>query len=165
MAIELQIDLTLGNFKLSTDLLLPDRGITGIFGESGSGKTSLARTIAGLEPSASGLVRFRETIWQDSKQKLFIPTHERRVGFVFQKSVLFSHLSVRDNLLFGYQGRTATAADALDIDHVIDLFDLNDLLDRDPGTLSGGETQRTAIAQAVLGPVSYTHLRAHETLR
>ncbi len=150
MTIELQINLTLGNFKLSTDLFLPDRGITGIFGESGSGKTSLARTIAGLEPSASGLVRFRQTIWQDSKQKLFIPTHERRVGFVFQNSVLFSHLNVRDNLLFGYQGRTATA-DAVDISHVIDLFDLTHLLDRDPRTLSGGETQRAAIAQAVMG--------------
>ncbi len=149
MAIELQIDLTLGNFKLSTDLLLPDRGITGIFGESGSGKTSLARTIAGLEPSASGLVRFRETIWQDSKQKVFIPTHERRVGFVFQKSVLFSHLSVRDNLLFGYATRTV-AVDAVDIDHLVDLFNLTHLLDRDPRTLSGGETQRVAIGQAVL---------------
>ena len=150
MTIELQVDLTLDNFKLSTDLSLPDRGITGIFGESGSGKTSLARTIAGLEPSAWGLVRFRETIWQDSKRKIFIPTHERQIGFVFQNSVLFSHLSVRDNLLFGYQGRTALA-DAADIGHVIDLFDLTHLLDRDPSTLSGGETQRAAIAQTVLG--------------
>ena len=150
MSIQLQIDLTLGSFLFSADITIPSSGITGIFGESGSGKTTLARTIAGLEQSGSGLVLFRGAIWQDSKRNLFMPTHERRVGFVFQNSVLFSHLSVRDNLLFGYQGRTATA-DALDIGHVIDLFDLTHLLDRDPATLSGGETQRAAIAQAVLG--------------
>ncbi len=150
MSIQLQIDLTLGSFLFSADITIPSSGITGIFGESGSGKTTLARTIAGLEQSGSGLVLYRGAIWQDSKRNLFMPTHERRVGFVFQNSVLFSHLSVRDNLLFGYQRRTATA-DALDIGHVIDLFDLTHLLDRDPATLSGGETQRAAIAQAVLG--------------
>ena len=75
--------LALDEFILKVDIDIPVHGFTVLFGPSGSGKTSLARTIAGLEPSASGLVRFRETIWQDSKQKVFIPTHERRVGFVF----------------------------------------------------------------------------------
>ena len=150
MTIEVQIDLVLGDFNLSTDIMLSDRGITGIFGESGSGKTTLARTIAGLERSAVGLVRFRDTIWQDTKQNLFIPTHERQVGFVFQDSILFPHLSVHDNLMFGCQRRSSTAG-VLDIEHVIELFDLANLLNRDPVSLSGGETQRTVIAQAILG--------------
>ena len=150
MTIQVQTNLVLGEFNLSTDIAVPDSGITGVFGESGSGKTTLARTIAGLEQSSVGLVRFRETIWQDNKQKLFIPTHERQVGFVFQDSILFPHLSVQDNLLFGYE-RRSSSVDALNIDHVIELFDLTNLLNRDPASLSGGETQRTVIAQAVLG--------------
>ena len=150
MTIQVQTNLVLGEFNLSTDIAVPDSGITGVFGESGSGKTILARTIAGLEQSSVGLVRFRETIWQDTKQKLFIPTHERQVGFVFQDSILFPHLSVQDNLLFGYE-RRSSSVDALNIDHVIELFDLTNLLNRDPASLSGGETQRTVIAQAVLG--------------
>ena len=150
MTIQVQTNLVLGEFNLSTDIVVPDSGITGVFGESGSGKTTLARTIAGLEQSSVGLVRFRETIWQDTKQKLFIPTHERQVGFVFQDSILFPHLSVQDNLVFGYE-RRSSSVDAVNIDHVIELFDLTNLLNRDPASLSGGETQRTVIAQAVLG--------------
>ena len=150
MTIQVQTNLALGEFNLSTDIVVPDSGITGVYGESGSGKTTLARTIAGLEQSSVGLVRFRETIWQDTKQKLFIPTHERQVGFVFQDSILFPHLSVQDNLLFGYE-RRSSSVDALNIDHVIELFDLTNLLNRDPASLSGGETQRTVIAQAALG--------------
>ena len=150
MTIQVQTNLALGDFNLSTNIIVPDSGITGVFGESGSGKTTLARTIAGLEQSSVGLVRFRETIWQDTKQKLFIPTHERQVGFVFQDSILFPHLSVQDNLVFGYERRSSTV-DAVNIDNVIELFDLTNLLNRDPASLSGGETQRTVIAQAVLG--------------
>ena len=72
MTIQVQTNLALGEFNLSTDIVVPDSGITGVFGESGSGKTTLARTIAGLEQSSVGLVRFRETIWQENKKKLFI---------------------------------------------------------------------------------------------
>ncbi|MDG1987460.1 MAG: ATP-binding cassette domain-containing protein [Halieaceae bacterium] len=150
MTIQVQVDLVLSDFNLSTNITLPNSGIVGIFGESGSGKTSLARTIAGLEKSATGLVRFRETIWQDTKQKLFIPTYERQVGFVFQDSILFPHLSVQDNLMFGYKRRSSTI-DLVDVEDVIELFDLANLLNRDPASLSGGETQRAVIAQAVLG--------------
>ena len=150
MTIQVQTNLVLGEFNLSTDIIVPDSGITGVYGESGSGKTTLARTIAGLEQSSVGLVRFRETIWQDTKQKLFVPTHERQVGFVFQDSILFPHLSVQDNLMFGYDRRSSTV-DVVNIDHVIELFDLTNLLNRDPASLSGGETQRAVIAQAVLG--------------
>ena len=150
MTIQVQTNLVLGEFNLSTDIIVPDSGITGVYGESGSGKTTLARTIAGLEQSSVGLVRFRDAIWQDTKQKLFVPTHERQVGFVFQDSILFPHLSVQDNLMFGYDRRSSTV-DVVNIDHVIELFDLTNLLNRDPASLSGGETQRTVIAQAVLG--------------
>ncbi len=149
MTIEVQIELRLGDFNLSADISFADRGVTGIFGESGSGKTTLARTIAGLEKSAAGQVRFKGSIWQDTKQSLFVPTHDRQIGFVFQNSVLFPHLSVRDNLMFGYKRRSSTI-DVVDIEDAIELFDLADLLKRDPASLSGGETQRAVIAQAVL---------------
>ena len=69
---------------------------------------------------------------------------------MFQDSILFPHLSVQDNLMFGYKRRSSTI-DLVDEEDVIELFDLANLLNRDPASLSGGETQRAVIAQAVLG--------------
>jgi len=150
MVIQVQIDLVLDEFNLSADIVIPDKGITGVFGESGSGKTTLARTIAGLEQTAVGLVRFGDSLWQDTDQNLFIHTYERGVGFVFQDSILFPHLSVRENLEFGYE-RIKAATPVFQMDHIVELFDLANLLERSPANLSGGQIQRAVIAQAILG--------------
>ncbi len=121
-------------------------GVTGIVGRSGCGKTSLLRCIAGLEPSASGTVRLGDTIWQDRQE--FRQPFERSVGFVFQQPSLLPHLSVQQNLQFAQQfGRPSANAKALE--HAVELLGLQDLLERQPDTLSGGEQQRVAIARAV----------------
>jgi len=150
MSIEIKVQHAQDDFELVANALVPSNGITGIFGESGSGKTTLARIIAGLESNAQGLVRFGDTIWQDTSKNIFVPTHKRRVGFVFQGSGLFSHLNVRQNLEFGYHRRQDPNPE-LEINQIIDLFDLSLLLDRAPMNLSGGELQRTVIAQVILG--------------
>lgn len=146
MSIEARIDLHRGNFHLNVDLDLPAFGITAVFGPSGCGKTSLLRAIAGLEPSTKGRLRVAKEYWQDSK--LFLPTHKRPLGYVFQEASLFEHLDVRANVAYGFK-RIPAAERRLTLDHIIELLKIGPLLQRSPLHLSGGERQRVAIARAL----------------
>lgn len=120
------------DFDLDVDTTIPANGITGLFGESGSGKTTLLRCIAGLEMSTSGDTR---------------PTHKRGVGYVFQEPQLFPHLDVQENIEFGLR-RSSTRR--VDRKNVVEMLGLGDLLNRKPASLSGGESQRVAIAAVML---------------
>jgi molybdate transport system ATP-binding protein len=124
-------------------------GVTALFGPSGSGKTTLLDLIAGLERPSAGRIAINGTILADAATGAWVPIHDRRIGYVFQDSRLFPHLSVRRNLEYGARlasRRGETPATA----HVVDLLGLGALLDRRPGTLSGGERQRVAIGRALL---------------
>lgn len=134
-------------FSLDVDLQLPCRGVIALFGRSGSGKTSLLRCLAGLEQAAQGTLHFNGDIWQDGKQ--FVPTYQRRLGYVFQEASLLPHLSARDNLAFATK-RAAETLTATERQHVIDLLGIHPLLDRSPAQLSGGERQRVAIGRALM---------------
>ncbi len=150
---------TLGAFRLDVDLDVPARGVTAIFGPSGCGKTTVLRAIAGLE-RASGSLRVAGETWQDDARGVFVPTHERGVGYVFQDAALFAHLTVRENLEYGLRrrerrgkGSLAPPAALLGLQHVVALLGVEALLDRSPSRLSGGERQRVALARAlVAGP-------------
>jgi molybdate transport system ATP-binding protein len=133
-------------FRLDLTLSLPAT-CTGIVGPSGSGKTTLLRCVAGLERAARGQLSVQGEVWQDQHARL--PTHRRAIGYVFQESSLFPHLSVRDNLRFGLQ-RIAEAERRIKWDDAIALLGVGGLLARDPESLSGGERQRVAIARALL---------------
>jgi molybdate transport system ATP-binding protein len=151
-AIIAQFKLNYGNFSLDVDLHLPSSGITVLFGHSGSGKTTLLRCIAGLQHSPQGLLTINGTTWQDSDNKLFLPTHKRSLGYVFQEANLFAHLTVLDNLCYGLK-RIAQTANTEKFNQVIELLGITHLLERMPERLSGGERQRVAIARAlVLNP-------------
>ena len=91
------------NFRLDVELHLPGNGIPGLFGESGSAKTTLLRCIAGLEKSALGIVKMKSEIWQEGN--LFLSTNLRHVGYVFQEPSLFPHLTVQGNIQFGVKRR------------------------------------------------------------
>lgn len=134
------------SFALNIALATPAQGITVIFGPSGCGKTTLLRCIAGLE-QADGEVALADTVWQDSANRVFVPTHRRRVALVFQDARLFTHLDVAGNL--DYAARRSTIA-ATRQREIIELLDLAPLLTRRCATLSGGERQRVAIARALL---------------
>lgn len=147
------IQLEYGSFRLETDLSLPGSGISVLFGESGSGKTSLLRCMAGLERSQHGIISINGHFWQDSEKNLFIPPHQRNLGYVFQEANLFPHLSVRDNLQFGLKRIVTKQINGTILNAVVELLGINHLLDRMPDRLSGGERQRVAIARAlVLNP-------------
>jgi molybdate transport system ATP-binding protein len=138
-----------GAFNLDVDLALPGRGVTALFGHSGSGKTTLLRVLAGLERVAGARVALGDEVWQDDARKVFVPTHQRGIGYVFQEASLFPHLSVRANLEFGRK-RLKPAERRFDLMAVAELLGIERLLDASPATLSGGERQRAAIARTLL---------------
>jgi molybdate transport system ATP-binding protein len=137
------------DFMLDVDLTLPGRGITALFGHSGSGKTTVLRAMAGLERTGDGYVAIADEVWQDESRGRFIPTHQRALGVVFQEASLFPHLSVRRNMEFGQRRAPATER-RFALPEVADLLGISHLLERMPGQLSGGERQRVAIARALL---------------
>lgn len=150
MSLDLQLTARLQRpgFLLDVDLRLPARGVSVLFGPSGSGKTSCLRVLAGLEPQARGVVRVDGQVWQDTAQRVMLPVHQRAVGYVFQEASLFEHLSVRENLVFGFK-RTPPAQRRHAWDHGLELLGIAHLLERSPRELSGGERQRVAIARAL----------------
>jgi molybdate transport system ATP-binding protein len=140
--------LPLADFVLDADLMLPGRGVTALFGPSGSGKTTLLRCVAGLA-RAVGQVDINGECWQDDVRGVFLPTHARPLGYVFQEASLFAHLSVRANLEFGLK-RIPVAERKVGWDAAMDLLGIGHLLARGTDKLSGGERQRVAIARALL---------------
>jgi molybdate transport system ATP-binding protein len=138
-----------GAFNLDVNLALPGRGVTALFGHSGSGKTTLLRVLAGLERVPGARVALGDEVWQDDAHKVFVPTHERGIGYVFQEASLFPHLNVRANLEFGRK-RLKPAERRFDLLAVAELLGIERLLDARPATLSGGERQRAAIARTLL---------------
>ena len=139
----------LGSFTLDVTIDLPARGITALFGPSGSGKTSCLRVLAGLDRHANAQVVVGGQIWQDSARGIFVPTHRRALGYVFQEASLFSHLTVRDNLTFGHR-RTPVAERSRSWEHPLELLGIAPLLARWPHELSGGQRQRVAIGRAIV---------------
>ncbi len=149
MSLRARFRLSYPGFALDVDLTLPERGVTALFGPSGSGKTTVLRAIAGLERAPGGFLEVNGEAWQDDDRGLFLPTHRRPLGYVFQEASLFPHLSVQRNLDYGMK-RVAKAQQRVTADHVIELLGIGRLLDRLPERLSGGERQRVAIARALL---------------
>ena len=146
--LEVAFRLARGRFELDVAFRVPAVGITGLFGRSGCGKTSILRCVAGLE-HATGHCRLAGETWQDDALGQFRQTHQRPIGYVFQEASLFSHLSVRRNLLYGMK-RVPKPERQIGFDEIVDLLGIRAHLKRDPGGLSGGERQRVAIARALL---------------
>lgn len=147
--IHARLKLNYSGFSLDVDLQLPGRGVTALYGHSGSGKTTCLRCIAGLERAEQGFIQVNDEVWEDSDQGIFVPPHKRALGYVFQEASLFPHLSVRANLEFGLR-RIPRQQRRVDMAHATELLGIGHLLDRDPQNLSGGERQRIGIARALL---------------
>lgn len=147
--IDVRLHLQYSAFALEVVLHLPGRGVTALYGHSGSGKTTCLRCIAGLERAADGFVQVNDEVWQDSRSGLFVPPHKRALGYVFQEASLFPHLSVRANLEFGLK-RIPCAQRRVDMTQATELLGIGHLLERHPQHLSGGERQRIGIARALL---------------
>ncbi len=143
------LKLCRGGFQLDAVIQAPANQVTALFGPSGSGKTTILRCIAGLEQAQEAFVDFQGECWQDTHKGIFLPPHQRSIGYVFQQANLFSHLSVKDNLLYGYK-RLSPKQQRIKPEQAIALLGVGHLLQRKPQRLSGGEKQRVAIARALL---------------
>jgi molybdate transport system ATP-binding protein len=136
-------------FELHAEFGVPG-GVTALCGPSGSGKTTILMLVAGLLRPRQGRIAVDGRIVADAGAGVWVPPHERAVGFVFQDSLLFPHRDVRANLVYG---RSRRPARELDFDHVVEVLEIGELLDRAPATLSGGQARRVAIGRALLrGP-------------
>jgi molybdate transport system ATP-binding protein len=137
-----------GPIPLDVELACGPRDVLAVFGPSGSGKTTILRAIAGLYRPAHALVRAGGQVWTDTASGVFVPTHRRAVGFVFQDYALFPHLTAAGNVATAlrhrprHQRRARAAA-------LLDLVHLSSKRDRRPHELSGGERQRVALARAL----------------
>jgi len=137
-----------GNFQLHAAATI-EAGATGICGPSGCGKSTLLALIAGLlRPDAGALVFRGETLVETSR-RVFVPAWLRHFALVFQDGQLFPHLSVKDNLLYGYR-RRASEERRFELTQVLDLLEIGPLVGRRPAHLSGGERQRVALGRALL---------------
>ena len=123
--------------------------ITGILGASGSGKSTLLALIAGLLKPGRGQLRLNGKTLCDIQQRIWVPPYRRHIGLVFQDGQLLPHLSVRSNLLYGFNN-IAPGQRRFAFGKVVELLEVGALLERKPATLSGGEKQRVALGRAVL---------------
>ena len=142
------VEKRLGDFRLKARFA-SDGGATALFGPSGAGKTTLASMIAGLITPDRGRIAIDETVLFDAAQRINLPPHRRRIGYVFQEGRLFPHLSVRSNLDYGRR-MCRLARDGRQWERIVGLLDIGHLVERRTAKLSGGERQRIAIGRALL---------------
>jgi molybdate transport system ATP-binding protein len=142
------VEKRLGEFSIAVRFETA-AGVTALFGPSGAGKTTLVNMIAGLVAPDRGRIMLADAVLFDSAQRIDVPAHRRRIGYVFQEGRLFPHLSVAGNLDYGRR-MCGLAPDRAKMARIVDLLDLGHLTDRRTGKLSGGERQRVAVGRALL---------------
>jgi len=146
--IDVELEQRLGTFELAV-AFRAEAPVVGLFGRSGSGKTSVVNALAGIgTPRRGRIVVNGETLF-DSARGIDVPPQERRLGYVFQDDLLFPHMDVESNLLYGCR-RAPASSRPIEPAQVIELLGLKALLRRRPRALSGGEKQRVSIGRALL---------------
>ncbi len=123
-------------------------GATAVFGPSGSGKTTLLDSIAGMTSPDAGRIVVGDIPVFSTDERIDLPPERRRFGYVFQRGALFPHMTVRQNVLYGYK-LTPPGSRRLDPENVCALLGVERLMDRRVTNLSGGERQRVALARAL----------------
>ena len=135
----------LGSFVLDVDVRCSER-VTGLFGVSGCGKTTFLNCLAGVGTADGGRIRLGSATWLDVERGVNLPARERRVGYVFQESLLFGHMTVLKNVTYGLEKHSSGPG----LDEVVGVLEIGDLLGRMPDELSGGQQRRVAVARALL---------------
>ena len=125
-----------------------ESGVTAVFGPTGSGKTTLLECIAGLVTPDEGQIEALGKTIYSSATGTSVPPERRRFGYVFQDAALFPHMTVWDNIRYGYR-LTPAHRRRTEPEDLVQLFQLSGLLDRGVSALSGGERQRVALARAL----------------
>ena len=142
--IHVRLRIPLSEFELSVSLDL-ERPVTALFGPSGVGKTTFLEAMAGLRRPLEGEIRIDDDVVYSSDRGISLAPEKRRFGLVPQDALLFPHLDVRANLLYGFRD-----GGALTLSSVSEALEIGHLLERRPSRLSGGERQRVALGRALL---------------
>ncbi len=148
------LEVDAGGFRLSAGFCLPLAGITVVFGPSGAGKSILLKTLAGLTRPAAGRIVLGGQVLDDVAGRVHVPPHRRGLGLLFQDSRLFPNLNVQGNLEYPVRRAPLASGDGrarVALAEVARLLEIQDLLPRRVGQLSGGERSRVALARAILG--------------
>jgi len=148
----IEVDIQLPRRRF--DLIIQETfgpGITGLYGSSGAGKTSLLQAIAGINTPKEGRIVVNDRVLFDSQKRIHIPIEKRHIGYVFQEGRLFPHLTVEQNLNYGIKENSTLE---VSFKEIIDLLQLESLLKQRPNQISGGERQRTALGRALLSSPS-----------
>ncbi len=133
-----------GEIVLNISTQIKEKEFITVFGESGAGKTTFLRIIAGLTVPDRGYIEVNGKVWFDSKRGINLPPQKRKIGFVFQDYALFPNMTVEENILFAMEKR-----DTAFLEELIEIVNLKKLRNRKPDTLSGGQKQRVALARAI----------------
>jgi len=148
MSFEVDLRITRGARRIAVNFS-SDGGLVALFGPSGAGKTSVLDAVAGLLRPDAGRIVVAGRVLFDSGAHVNLAPEGRECGYVFQDARLFPHMSVRDNLLYGW--RLAPPDHRwLSLEEACAFLGIGHLLERRPATLSGGEGQRVAIGRALL---------------
>lgn len=147
--LEIAYTIQLNNFLLDAEFIMPESGITVLFGPSGSGKTTLLNLLCGFDQEGlTSRARFalNGKQYDDIQNKTRLKPWQRNIAYVFQDNRLFPHMTVQQNIEFGYQRRKST----LDLKDIVEKFKITELLQHYPSQLSGGQKQRVSMVRALL---------------
>lgn len=148
MSLSVNIQHSFDGFQIDARFEAPE-GLAALFGKSGSGKSTIIKSVAGLLKPNKGHIETRGITVFDSEHGIDLPAYKRRIGYIFQEDRLFPHLTVAQNLSFG-RWFAPKDENKPDEDEIIEMLGLSTLLRRKPARLSGGEKQRAAIGRALL---------------
>lgn len=136
-----------GTFELQVDHVVPALARVTVFGQSGAGKSSILKMLAGLLRPDTGRIVLNGEVWFDAANKINLPTQRRSIGLVFQDFALFPHLSVLENIQYGLT--KLSKEEQHWVGDLLAITELTDLQQRRPEQLSGGQKQRVALARAL----------------
>ncbi|MBT8184965.1 MAG: ATP-binding cassette domain-containing protein [Eudoraea sp.] len=146
LEIEKELQAAEGLMNLAINTVVEEGQLITLYGESGAGKTSTLRMLAGLMTPDKGKIVVGGTTWFDAQKKINLSPQKREIGYVFQDYALFPNMTVRENLEFALKKGAADKR----ITELIDIMELGALQDRKPNGLSGGQQQRVALARALV---------------
>jgi molybdate transport system ATP-binding protein len=151
MSLRVEALINVGLFSVEVDLAIERGSTVAVLGPNGAGKSTLMRAIAGLQPIQSGEIGLDDRSWDSPRRGIFVAPEDRSVGYVFQRYLLFDHLSVLDNVSFGLKATGSTAREARRVaTSQLELMELDSLIRVKPRELSGGQAQRVALARVLV---------------
>ena len=146
ISIRKKLHMADGDGTLRIDAELTGQSFTALYGESGAGKTSLLKVLAGLMNPEEGIIEVNGETWLNTHKRINLPAQKRSIGFVFQDYALFPNMTVRENLQYASSHKKELEV----IDNLITSVNMQNMADRKPATLSGGQKQRIALIRALV---------------